>query len=195
MKKPLVLALVLAVAPCAASARDSLGSYTYVEGGFSRLNVDNDATGDIDFNGGYLRTSIEMGDALYLLGGLAYGTSSDLPVDVDAREAHLGLGYKHTFADNFDLTVETAFQRQELDDGNVKDVLNNTRLGVGVRGAFTDNLEGWVKVNYVDGGAYDGDFVGTLGAQVVINETWGIVGEVDAGGDVSRYGIGIRASF
>jgi hypothetical protein len=30
---------------------------------------------------------------------------------------------------------------------------------------------------------------------VVLSETWGLVGEVDAGGDVSRINLGVRASF
>lgn len=200
MKKHLAVAvllpLALAAAPFAAEARDSLGSYTYLEGGFSRVNVDNDAFEDLDIDGGYLRGSVGLGESnLYLLTGLAFGTNDDNGLDIEGREAHVGLGYHYTFADNVDLTVETVFTRQELDFGAVKDTLNNTRLGVGVRGAFTNNFEGWVKANYVDGGIYDGDFVGTLGAQFVINETWGIVGEYDGGADVSRFNVGVRASF
>lgn len=200
MKKHLAVAvllpLALAAAPFAAEARDSLGSYTYLEGGFSRVNVDNDAFEDLDIDGGYLRGSVGLGESnLYLLTGLAFGTNDDNGFDIEGREAHVGLGYHYTFADNVDLTVETVFTRQELDFGAVKDTLNNTRLGVGVRGAFTNNFEGWVKANYVDGGIYDGDFVGTLGAQFVINETWGIVGEYDGGADVSRFNVGVRASF
>lgn len=196
MKKQLFFAMALALAPFAAEARDSLGSYTYLEGGFSRVTVDNDTFEDLDIDGGYLRSSINLGETgMYLLGGLAYGTNDDDGLDIEGREAHLGLGYHYTFADNVDLTVEAAFTRQELDFGDIKDTLNNTRVGVGVRGAFTDNLEGWVKANYVDGGAYDGDFVGTLGAHFVINQTWGVVGEYDGGADVSRFNIGVRASF
>lgn len=200
MKKHLAvvlgLPLVLAAVPFAAEARDSLGSYTYVEGGFSRVNIDNDTFEDLDIDGGYLRSSVALGESgLYLLGGGALGTNDDNGIEIDGREVHMGLGYHYTFADNVDLLVETVFTRQELNTDIADDTLNNTRLGVGVRGAFTDNLEGWVKAHYVDGGAYDGDFVGTLGAQYVINETWGVIGEYDAGADISRFNIGIRASF
>jgi hypothetical protein len=52
-----------------------------------------------------------------------------------------------------------------------------------------------VKANYVDGSDYDGEFSGTLGAQFIINETWGIVGEIEAGDLTTRYMLGARASF
>jgi hypothetical protein len=64
-----------------------------------------------------------------------------------------------------------------------------------VRGAFTDHLEGWVKANYVDGSDYDGEFTATLGAQFVIDETWGIVAEFEAGDLSSQAMLGVRASF
>jgi hypothetical protein len=199
MKKQLAAALVLAplalALPFAASARDSLGSYGYVEGGFKRLSIDSDVTDDLDFDGVYFRGSAELSDNLSLHGGLALGRSSDLPVDVDAIELDIGVGYRYNFADNVDLIADATFQRQEFDFDGDKDSRNNTRIGVGVRGALSNSIEGWVKANYVDGGAYDGDFVGTLGMQVVFSERWGLVGEVDAGGDVSRFNIGARYSF
>lgn len=195
MKKQLAAALVLALIPFAASARDSLGSYTYVEAGFKRLSIDSDDADTMDFDGAYIRTEVEMNDNLSFKGGLAYGRSSDLPVDIDAIELDLGLGYRYNFADNVDLIADVNFQRQEFEAGSDKDVRNNTRLGVGVRGALSNSIEGWVKANYVDGGAYEGDVVGTLGMHVVFNDTWGLVGEFDAGGDVSRFNIGVRASF
>ncbi|MBP6748719.1 MAG: outer membrane beta-barrel protein [Xanthomonadaceae bacterium] len=195
MKKQLTAALVLALVPFAASARDSLGSYTYVEGGFKRLSIDSDITDTFDYDGVYIRSEVEMNDNLSFKGGLAFSKSSDLPVDIDAMELDLGLGYRYNFADNVDLIADVNFQRQEFDDGSDKDVRNNTRLGVGVRGALSNSIEGWVKANYVDGGAYEGDVIGTLGMHVVFNDTWGLVGELDAGGDVSRFNIGVRASF
>jgi hypothetical protein len=196
MKKQLAAALVLALMPFAASARDSLGSYTYVEGGFKRLSIDNDLSDQADFDGVYLRASRELTDNLSFHGGLAWSRNTDLPVDVKLIEAEIGLGYRYNFADNVDFIADATFQRQEFDNDIDKDSANNTRVSVGVRGALTNSLEGWVKANYVDGGLYDGDVVGTLGVHVVLSETWGLVGEYDGGGsDVSRVGLAVRASF
>lgn len=71
MKKQLAAALLLASLPFAASARDSLGSFTYVEAGVQRVSVDLDSLGDdsLDFDGVGIRTSIELGDNLYIYGG------------------------------------------------------------------------------------------------------------------------------
>lgn len=195
MKKRFAAAILLASLPFAASARDSLGSYTYVEGGFNQLNVDNDIFADLDFSGVYLRGSVGLTDSLYLYGGYAGSQNSDFADDIDAHETHLGIGYAYPMFDNVDLIAEAAFQRQEFDTAGVSDSASNSRLGVGVRGAISNSVEGWVKANYVDGGNYDGDFIGTLGAQFVLNETWGIVGEIEAGSVSSRYTIGVRASF
>ena len=196
MKKQLAAALLLASLPFAASARDSLGSFTYVEAGAQRLSVDLDSLGDsLDFDGVGIRTSVELGDNLYIYGGYAWSRNDDFIVDIDARQAHAGLGYRHTVFDNADLTAELGFQHTELDADLFHDNLDGARLSVGLRGALSNNFEGWVKANYVDGSDYEGEFSGTLGAQLIINETWGIVGEVEAGDLATRYMFGVRASF
>jgi hypothetical protein len=194
MKKLLAAAMLLALTPFAASARDSLGSFTYVEAGVQRLSVDAGAD-TLDFDGAGIRTSIELSDNFYVYGGYAWARNDDLAFDIDARDMQIGLGYRHTVFDNTDLTAELGFQHTELDADLFRDNLDGGRLSVGLRGALANNFEGWVKASYVDGSDYDGEFSGTLGAQLIINETWGIVGEVEAGDLASRYSLGVRASF
>ncbi|MFD0725177.1 outer membrane beta-barrel protein [Lysobacter brunescens] len=194
MKKLLAAAMLLAITPFAASARDSLGSFTYVEAGVQRLSVD-DGTDSLDFDGVGIRTSIELSDNFYVYGGYAWARNDDLAVDIDARDMQIGLGYRHTVFDNADLTAELGFQHTELDSDLFRDNLDGARLSLGLRGALSNNFEGWVKANYVDGSDYEGEFSGTLGGQLIINETWGIVGEVEAGDLASRYTLGVRASF
>lgn len=198
MKKQLAAALLLACAPFAASARDSLGSFTYVEGGYQRLNVDFGTPGSdsLDFDGIGIRTSIELSDNLYLYGGYAWSRNGDLPTNINARQAHAGLGYRYTVFDNADLTADVGFQHTELDgSGPGKNNLDAARVSVGLRGALGNNFEGWIKANYIDGSDYKGDFSGTLGAQFIINETWGVVGEAEFGDLTSQYMLGVRASF
>jgi Outer membrane protein beta-barrel domain len=198
MKKLLAAALLLACTPFAASARDSLGSFTYVEGGYQRLSVDlgTPGTNSLDFDGLGIRTSIELSDNLYLYGGYAWSRNNDFASNINARQAHAGLGYRYTVFDNADLTADLGFQHTELDAaGPGKNNLDAARLSVGLRGALGNNFEGWVKANYIDGSDYQGEFSGTLGAQFIINETWGVVGEVEAGDVTSQYMLGVRASF
>jgi len=49
---------------------------------------------------------------------------------------------------------------------------------VGLRGKPSPRTEAWVKAGYIDGSHVDkGEFVGTLGGQVNVTPTWGLVGE------------------
>lgn len=197
MKKQLAAALLLACVPFAASARDSLGSFSYIEAGVQRISVDFDIPGSdtLDFDGAGIRGSIELTDSLYLYGGYAWARNDDFATDIDARQAQGGIGYRHTVFDNADLIAELGFQHTELAADGFENNLDAARLSVGLRGALANNFEGYVKASYVDGSDYDGEFSGTLGAQFVINETWGIVGEIEAGELTSQYSLGVRASF
>lgn len=197
MKKPLAAALLLACLPFAASARDSLGSYTYVQADVYRLGVDREnlSADSLDFDGMQIRGSIEMSDNLYAYGSIGWARNSDLIVDVDAREAQAGIGYRHDVFDNVDLFAELGFQHTKLDAETVVDNLDAAKLSVGLRGAISNSVEGWVKASHLNGSDYKSEFAGSLGVQFVINETWGIVGEFESGDLTSRYSVGIRASF
>lgn len=197
MKKQFAAALLLACAPLAASARDSLGSFTYVEGGFQRISADLDTLGNdkYDFDGAGIRTSIELTDSLYVFGGYAWARNNDLLNDIDANQAHIGLGYRYTVFDNADMTAEIGFQHTELDSNGFEDNLDAARVSLGLRGALSNNFEGWAKANYINGSDYESQFTGTLGAQFIINQTWGIVGEIEAGDITSQYMLSVRASF
>lgn len=198
MKKTLALALALAAAfPFAASAAEGV-SHTYVEGGWSRLDVDTDDLigGDTNFDGGYLRGSVGFATDYYVFGGYARGTNDDYSFDIDTTEANLGIGWAMPVGDRAEFNAELGYLRRGIEvDGLGSEHGDGARASVGFRGAFNPHFEGWVKANYDDGGEFDGDFSGTLGAQVKFNPTWGIVGEVEAGNDYNRYNLGVRASF
>ena len=66
---------------------------------------------------------------------------------------------------------------------------------MGLRGAPSPRTELWVKAGYLDGSNLSGSFVGDLGGQVKFNATWGLVGEIEVIEDVTRYSVGVRASF
>ena len=79
-------------------------------------------------------------------------------------------------------------------DGTSVDV-DNWELGVGYAHDLSTNFEGLAKASYVDGDDYDGDFVGTLGAQYKFTPTWGVVGEAEFADGGELYTVGVRASF
>jgi hypothetical protein len=207
MKKQLALVLALAVAPFAASA-DAL-SYTYVEGGYNKIHVDDEFLGNPEADGAYLRGSFDLGSGINLIGGVSR-TSYDetfggTRIDADATQFELGLGYHQSMSDRVDFIAELAWVRadadveidsEELGDGQA----TGGRGAIGVRGQFNDVVEGLLKVNYYDGGDIeDGEFTGVVGAQFKFNPTWGVTAEIEhgdlAGFDTTRYNIGVRASF
>lgn len=199
MKKQLVLAALLATAPFVASAEGL--SYSYVEGGVTRVNVDSNFGSDPKLDGGYIRGSAELGENFTVFGGYSK-TQDDLRVpgfankfDVDFETAEIGFGYHADISDRADFIAELSYLRQEIDVEGVNGEAKGGKLNLGIRGEMTDNLEGWVKAGYIDGGDFEGDFVGTLGGQYKFNQTWGIVGEVEFIEDTTQFMLGARASF
>jgi Ax21 family sulfation-dependent quorum factor len=195
-----VLAALLATAPFVASAEGL--SYSYVEGGYTRVNVDTGVSGfDPELDGGYIRGSAALGENFTVFGGYSK-TQDDVRVggfvntfDTDFETAEIGFGYHADISDRADFIAELSYLRQEISIENVSGEGKGGKLNLGIRGEMTDNLEGWVKAGYIDGGDFEGDFVGTLGGQYKFNQTWGIVGEVEVFDELSRYMVGVRASF
>jgi hypothetical protein len=217
MKKRFVLAAMLAAAPFAASAADNGLSYTYIEGGYnqSRIDHDDEFLGDFDADGGYLRGSFGISNSVYLFGGYASGEDSDsvsidlggdepyeAKVDDELTTTEFGVGFHSTMGERVDFIGELAYFRMEEDfeirdsEGTFTDKghVNGGRASVGIRGG-NERLEGWAKVGYLDASDFSGNFVGGVGGQYKFNQTWGIVGEVEVFDELSRYMVGVRASF
>lgn len=203
MKKHIALALALAAAPFAASA-DAL-SYTYVEGGYNKLHVDDEDLIDREADGAFVRGSFALGDRIYLLGGAARASQDvridpTTRIDVDVTASELGVGYRQSMSERVDFISELAYVRQDLDIdagafGREDASFTGGRGSVGVRGLMGRNVEGVLKVGYLDGGDFDGTFAGTAGLQYRFNPTWGVTGEVEIIEDATRYLVGVRASF
>lgn len=217
MKKRFVLAAMLAAAPFVASAADNGVSYTYIEGGYNQARIDHDdeILGDFDADGGYLRGSFGVSKSVYLFGSYASGEDSDnvsldigLPdpyeakVDDELTISEIGVGFHSAMGERVDFIGELAYFRMEEDfkvhddEGTYTDRwhVNGGRASVGIRGG-NEHVEGWVKVGYLDASDFSGNFVGGVGGQYKFNQTWGLVGEVEVFDDLSRYMVGVRASF
>lgn len=189
----LLLVLALAASPIAASATEL--SYSYVEGGYARVTLDG-IDGDLDFDGYQLRGSAAVAENIYLFGGYGSATNDDFNgVDLDFNELQVGVGYRHGLSERADFIAELGYVNQELEfEGESFDV-DAGRLSAGFRGLLTDNFEGVIKASYTDGNQNDGDFSVTAGAQFKFNPTWGVIGEVEAAEDATKYLVGVRASF
>lgn len=182
MKRSLIALALAALLPLSAQADDKL-SYTWVEADY--LNVDGDADG---FG---LRGSLEFGDSnFYGFGGFNVVEIDNANVDVDSYD--IGLGYAHGLSENTALLAEVSYLNSDFDGFGD---LDGYRASVGLRGSFSENFEGVIKANYTDSDDFDGDFSATVGAQYKFTQTWGVVGEIEAGDDGETYLVGVRASF
>jgi hypothetical protein len=206
--KTKILALALALAPFAASAAPL--SYTYVEGGWNKLHVDDALLDNPEADGGFIRGSYDIGSGVNVFGGVSrvskdFRLAPGADLEIDLTQYELGLGYHQSMSDRVDFIAELAYTRLDADlevtgFGSEGDDIKGGRGAIGVRGQFNDSLEALLKVNYYGGGDFDETFTGVLGAQFKFNPTWGITAEIEHGellstGEDTRYQVGVRASF
>lgn len=212
MRKILLAAALLAATPLSAVAAEGL-SYTYVEGGWTQLQLDrNGAPSKPKLDGGYIRGSFAIAEQVHVFGAYStvsktyrydyYGT--DVRIEQDLSQPELGIGYHMPMSDRVDFTTDLAWLRVNNEfkrsfDGTefdrFKEHTNAARATLGVRGKPSPRTEAWLKAGYIDGSDMDGTWTGTLGGQVNFTPTWGLVGEVQAYDEVTQYSVGVRASF
>jgi hypothetical protein len=205
MRNTLLLTALLAAMPFAASANET--TYTYVEGGYARLNIDDSENSNQGLDGGYLRGSFAVGEQVHLFGGYGHVTNDfdigGFDVELTVKQAEFGVGYHMPLTERIDFTADIAYLRQEIEatgsfggaSASEEATANGGRATLGLRGKPSTRTEAWIKAGYIDGGDFEGDFVGTLGGQIQFSQTWGIVGEVELIEDSTQYLLGVRASF
>ena len=185
MKKTLIALALLAAVPFAASASEL--SYSYLEGGYHRTDLD----GGIDADGWGLGGSAAFGDTGFHI----FGNWSQQEIDntsLDFDQWRLGFGYAHGLSDSVDLVGRLAYERIDLGGGFDADGYS---AEVGLRAALAPKFEGWIFAGYADSDDVSGDFYGRLGGQFKFNQRWGLVGEFTAQEDANAFFIGPRFSF
>lgn len=207
MRKILLATALLAAAPLSASAADAL-SYTFVEAGWTQVQVNDDLLDDPKLDGGYIRGSFAIGRQVHVFGAWSQVSrtyrAGDARLELELGQPELGIGYHMPMSDRIDFTADLAWTRQNVeltlketgyDTYREKDHFNAGRATLGVRGKPSPRTEAWLKAGYLDGSDMDGTWVGTLGGQVKFTPTWGLVGEVQVVEDITQFSAGVRASF
>lgn len=180
MKKVLSIALLSMMAICSqAQAADDL-NYSYVQGGY--LNID----GDLD--GWGLSGSVNLGESNF------YGFAGFTNIESGFIETtQIGVGYHHSISDSADLIAELGYVSGDVLGGLLSN--DGYSVAVGFRNAFSDNVEGILKVNYVDFSGADGEFSVQTGLVYHVNENIGIVGGVEFADNVNTFALGLRGNF
>ena len=207
MRKTLILAALLAATPFVASANEL--SYSYVEGGWTQLKINDDFMGDPKADGGYLRGSFAIAPQVHVFGSYStvsksYGLGGGARIKVELAQPELGIGYHMNMSDRVDFTADIAAVRLNAKiklsgapgyNGSEKDHSTAGRATIGVRGKPSPRTEAWLKAGVIDGSDMDTSFVGNRGGQVNVTATWGLVGEVQFIEDTTQFMAGVRASF
>lgn len=183
MKRSLLALTLLAALPFAASAAEGV-SYNFVQGGYSATNGDGDADG-FGIDG-----SVAVHPNFHLFGGYSNQEIDDTNIDFDQWK--FGVGYNYEIAPKADLITRIAYEK--FDAGSGFD-LDGYSAEVGVRGALTNNFEGYAMAGYEDYEQLDGDFYGRVGALVKFNETWGVNGDVKFADGDTQWFVGPRVTW
>lgn len=187
MKHSLLALTLLAALPFAASAQDAKSglSYNYVQGGYVQTNADGG-----DANGWGLGGSVAVHPNVHLFGNYTSQNVDGINADVD--QWRVGAGYNKSFSPKADFIANVAYEKFDLGGGLDFDGYS---AEAGVRGALTPMLEGYALLGYEDGGDFDGDAYGRLGAQVKFNQTWGVVADVKIADGDTQFFVGPRITW
>ena len=196
MKKQVIAAAILLAASFGAFAAEP--SYTYAQAGVARNSLDlGSNASNLDFDGWNVSGSYEFAKDFHAFGGYQK-TSNDDFLDMNLEESQLGLGWHPSLADNADGLVELSYIHQRVEASafgvSAHDNIEGYRASVGFRAAFNDVIVGSLKANYtdLDNGS---EFSPSVGLEARFNPMWSLVGEAEVTRDITRYTVGVRASF
>ena len=184
MKRSLFALTLLAALPFAASAAEGV-SYNYVEGGYVATKTD---AGDADGFG--VNGSVAIHPNFHVFGAFSNQEIEDTNIDFD--QTRFGVGYNHPVAANTDLVTRVAYEK--FDAGSDLD-FDGYSAEVGVRSALAPNFEGYAMAGYEDFEQADSEFYGRVGAQVKLNQTWGVAGDVKFVDGDTQWFVGPRLTW
>ena len=187
MKRSLIALALVAALPFAASAQDANSglSYNYVQGGYVSTNTDGP-----DADGWGLGGSVAVHPNVHLFGNYTKQNVDGFNADVDQWRA--GVGYNKSFSPKADFVANVAYDKYDLGGGLDFDGYS---AEAGVRAALTPMLEGYALLGYEDGGDFEGDAYGRLGALVKFTPSWGVTADVKLADGDTQWMVGPRLSW
>ena len=183
-----VAAALLLAAPAMAEGPN----YTYLQGGYQRVELD-DSFFDVDGDGFGVGGSFDFGNNVFAFAGYSM---ADFDFGVDVDQLDIGAGYHMPIAERTDFVASIAYVRVEAEAsgfGSVDD--SGFGASIGVRSMVTDQLELSGSLNYVD--LDDGGDDTSIGgaAWYDVSDVVAIGANLGFGDDTTTYGLGARIYF
>lgn len=183
--------LSLAAAGPALAAQPGTGDlrYTYVEGGY--LNVDLDDF-DEDGDGFFLGGSVLVVDQLFLTADYDY---ADFDGGIDARTLDLGVGIRLPAAPGADVVFSGGYVDAEVETrfGDFDD--DGYFVTGGMRWMVTPQVELNGGLKYVDLDESGDDLAVQFGGLVTVRPNLAVLGEIELADDADSIAIGLRYYF
>lgn len=216
-----VLSSGLFLASAGAIAAEGL-SYSFAELDYRNFDVDQEGEGiirdDFDNGGGWgIDASWALTDMFFVYGKYS-DTESDftfvdntdavLPGEVDMLRFDLGVGAVLPMSTMTDIVVSGGYADLDFedftfggtgtDDFNAGDLDDDASdgyvLDAALRSQLTDQIEGSLGARYTDLGGFDGfSVIGNVMYEFTPN--WGVNLSMDAGDEITTWGLGVRYSY
>lgn len=196
IKKPLLcLAIIASLSPALAQADQP--SYTFVDGGYLRLDLDDIS---LDPTGFFIRGSVELAENWFLQAGYLNADDSTGLIDVEIDQFNFGGGFKTAVGEDTSINVTLNYISAEAEasyqyGGSFTEDEDGYGIGAGIRSMLSDSFELNAAIGYSDSGEADGVEFG-VGAVWYVFDNIGILVEAASDDDSNRqYMIGGRVRF
>lgn len=191
MKKLLIIGAMLS-AFSAQSVLADQPSFTYIEGGYSRMDTDGF---DKDADGYILRGSADVSDMVYL--NSSYSDISRKTIangDVDLKIKSIGLGLKFPIDENTAFFTEANYLDAKVNSRTYSDTEDGYELSVGLRSMVSDSTELYGKLTNTK---FDSNFSSmTVGAKQYFTDNIGVFAEYTRNDfDTQNVNIGVSYKF
>ena len=185
-------ALTLVLIAFSASIGAEELNYTYLQGNFGQVDVDEPGI-NVDGDGYGIAGSFGLTENFHLFG--EYQTAG-LDFDVDLNLLEAGLGYNTAISDNLDVITRLEYLNVEVDARGIPSSdENGYGIGVGLRARVSSMIELHGGIDYIDLSDSDGETRANAGFLLNLTETFSVGVKGTRWEDVHVFQLSARLHF
>lgn len=169
-------------------------SYTHVDGGYARTDIDRDVFGlDVSGEGFVVGGSLAVSGNVHVFAAFS---DQDFDFDLNLQTLSVGAGVNWPLHANLDIVGRVSYVKSDIDGPLGTSVTDDGfAVGAGLRGRVVEHVElegGFVYVSLDDGGS---DTTPRFGARYLLTDSFALGADVTLEDDVTTWSIGARLNF